>query len=127
MSIRTERVASLIKEELGIIITREFTGPEYGFITVTDVRMSSDLKIAKVYFSIFGPPEMQSKTMEMLGTQKQHIRGEVAHRVRLKFAPALQFYHDTTMDEVDKINKLLNKIHSDEQQHDGTTTSDTES
>jgi ribosome-binding factor A len=118
MSIRTERVASLIKEEIGVIVTREYSGSEYGFITVTDVRMSPDLKIAKVYFSIFGPPEKQSQTMQMLDGQKQHIRGEVAHRVRLKFAPALQFFHDTTMDEVDRINRLINKIHSDEQQHD---------
>lgn len=118
MSIRTERVASLIKHEIGLIVTREFTGAEYGFITVTDVRMSPDLKIAKIYFSVFGSPETQAKTMEMLDGEKQYIRGEVAHRVRLKFAPALQFYHDTTMDEVDKINRLINKIHSDERRDD---------
>jgi ribosome-binding factor A len=53
--------------------------------------------------------------MQMLDEQKQHIRGEVAHRVRLKFAPALQFFQDTTMEEVDKINRLINKIHSNNQ------------
>ena len=114
MSIRTARVASLIKEEIGTIMSREYSSTEYGFITVTDVQMTPDLKIAKIYFSIFGSPDKQAKTMNMLLEQKQHIRGEVAHRVRLKFAPALQFYHDTTMDEVDKINRLINKIHSDE-------------
>jgi ribosome-binding factor A len=111
MSIRTERVASLIKEEIGTIMTREYSGTEFGFITVTDVRMSPDLKIAKIYFSIFGSPEKQANTMKVLNDNKQHLRSEVAHRVQLKFAPALQFYHDTTMDEVDKINKLINKIH----------------
>ncbi len=112
MSIRTERVASLLKEEIGTILSREYSSTEYGFITVTEVHMSPDLKIAKIYFSIFAAPEKQAATMKMLEEQKQHIRGEVAHRVRLKFAPALQFYHDTTMDEVDKINRLINKIHS---------------
>ena len=118
MSIRTERVASLIKEEVGEIILREYRSTAYGFITVTDVTMSPDLKIAKIYFSIFGPPEQQQLTMEMLEEQKQHIRGEVAHRVRLKFTPALQFYHDKTMDEADKINRLISKIHSGDRSRD---------
>lgn len=127
MSIRTERVASLIKEEIGTIVTREYAGTEYGFITVTDVQMTPDLKIAKIYFSIFGSPEKQAKTMAMLLEQRQHLRGEVAHRVRLKFSPALQFYHDTTMDEADKINRLLSKIHSGEQKNGNTTEPGTES
>ncbi|MDL1894093.1 30S ribosome-binding factor RbfA [Sphingobacteriales bacterium CHB3] len=127
MSIRTDRVASLIKEEIGFIVTREYSSTEYGFITVTDVRMTPDLKIAKVFFSIFGTPEKQAKTMEMLDGQKQHIRGEVAHRVHLKFAPALQFYQDTTMDEVDKINRLINKIHSEEQKNGNDSQSKAES
>jgi ribosome-binding factor A len=111
MSIRTERVASLIKEEIGAIMTRDYGSTEYGFITVTEVIMTPDLKLAKVYFSIFGSPEKQEKTMKMLESEKQHIRGEVAHRVTLKFAPSLQFFHDKTMDEADKINRLLSKIH----------------
>lgn len=119
MSIRTERVASLIKEEIGAIILREYSSTAYGFITVTDVSMSPDLKLAKVYFSIFGSQEKQQLTMKMLNDEKQHIRGEVAHRVHLKFAPALQFYHDTTMDEADKINRLLSKIHKNETDEPG--------
>ncbi|HXF99150.1 MAG TPA: 30S ribosome-binding factor RbfA [Bacteroidota bacterium] len=127
MSIRTERVASLIKEEIGALVLREFSGTEYGFITVTDVRMTPDLKIARVYFSVFGTAEKQMKTMAMLEEQKQHIRGWVAHRVRLKFTPALQFYQDTTMEEVDRINRLIKKIHehddSNETNHESGTSS----
>ncbi len=126
MSIRTERVASLIKHEIGAIVLREFSSTEYGFITVTDVRMSPDLKIAKVYFSIFGSVEKQAKTMEMLEDQKQHIRGEVAHRVRLKFAPALHFFQDTTMEEADKINRLIKQIHQRDGSHDGEAEPGTE-
>lgn len=123
MSIRTERVASLIKEEIGALVLREFSGTEYGFITVTDVRMTPDLKIAKVYFSVLGTAEKQMKTMAMLEEQKQHIRGWVAHRVRLKFTPALQFYQDTTMEEVDRINRLIKKIH----EHDDSNETNQES
>ncbi len=113
MSIRTERVASLLKEEIGAILIREFRDPAFGFTTVTDVRMTPDLKIAKVYFSVFGNPDVKAKAMAMLEEQKSHIRGEVGAHLRLKFTPALQFFLDDTLDHVDRINSLIKKIHSE--------------
>ncbi len=113
MTIRTERVASLIKEEMGGILTREYTGSGIGFTTVTDVRMTPDLKIAKVYFSVFGGPDVQGKTMALLEEEKQHIRGLLANHLHLKFIPALQFYLDDTLNHVDRINTLIKKIHDD--------------
>jgi ribosome-binding factor A len=114
MSIRTERVASVIKERIGGILIHDYNDPAYGFITVTDVKMTPDLKIAKVYFSVFGSEEVQERAMKMLEGEKQHIRGLVASHVQLKFAPALQFYLDHTLEEADKINRLINRIHEDE-------------
>ncbi len=111
MSIRTERVASVIKERIGAILIHDYNDPAYGFITVTDVTMTPDLKIAKVYFSIFGSEEIQGRAMKMLEAEKHHIRGLVASHVQLKFAPALQFYLDHTLEEADRINRLINKIH----------------
>ncbi len=113
MSIRTERVASLIKEEIGAILIREYSGTGIGFTTVTDVRMTPDLKIARVYVSVFGGPAAQTKTMGMLEEEKQHIRSLVASRLTMKFIPALQFYLDDTLDHVDRINSLIKKIHDD--------------
>ena len=52
MSVRTERVASLIRHELGTIISRDYSGGELGFSTVTEVRVTPDLKLAKIYISI---------------------------------------------------------------------------
>lgn len=114
MSIRTERVASVIKERIGEILIRDYSDPSNGFITVTDVKMTPDLKIAKVYFSVFGSEEIQERAMKMLEGGKQHIRGLVASYVQLKFAPTLQFYLDHTLEEADRINRLINKIHQDE-------------
>ena len=114
MSIRTERVASVIKERIAAILIHDFNDPALGFITVTDVRMSPDLKIAKVYFSVLGNEEVQAKAMKTLEAEKQHLRGLVASHVQLKFAPTLQFYLDHTLEEVDRINRLINKIHEDE-------------
>ncbi len=113
MSIRTERVASLIKEEIGGILVREYSDKTFGFITVTDVKVTADLKIAKVYFSIFGEAAVQERTMGMLEEEKPRIRGLVASHLRLKFTPALQFFHDNTLDRVDRINHLIKKIHDE--------------
>ena len=118
MSIRTERVASVIKERIGEILIRDYSDPSNGFITVTDVKMTPDLKIAKVYFSVFGSEEIQERAMKMLEGGKQHIRGLVASYVQLKFAPTLQFYLDHTLEEADRINRLINKIHQDERKSD---------
>lgn len=111
MSIRTERVASLIREEVGAILIREFGDRSPGFTTVTDVKMTPDLKIAKVYFSVFGNNEVKKKTLAMLGDEKPHIRQLVGSHLHMKFTPSLQFYLDDTLDQVDRINSLLKKIH----------------
>lgn len=117
MSIRTERVASVIKEEIGALVVRDYNNPAYGFITVTDVRVTADLKIAKVMFSIMGSPEVQKKTMAMLEQERSHIRGMVGRKLSLRFIPDLQFYHDTTMDRVHRINTLINEIHKNDSGH----------
>ncbi len=121
MTIRTERVASLIKEEIGAMLTRELSGSGIGFTTVTDVRMTPDLKIAKIYFSVFGDATVQSKTMTLLEGEKQHMRGILASHLRMKFIPALQFYLDDTLNHVERINTLIKKIHGDDGGTDGST------
>lgn len=120
MSIRPARVASLLKEEIGALLIREYSSPAYGFTTVTDVSVTGDLRIAKVYFSVMGTPEVQRKTMEMLESERSHIRGIVGSHLRMRFVPDLLFFHDTTMDRVDRINTLIREIHrnDDKPKHD---------
>ncbi len=111
MSVRTEKVASLIKHELGEIFQRNFDMNEYGFMTVTEVRVSPDLKIAKVYVSIFGDAKRKERSMELLEQEKGFIRSELGHSIRLKFTPSLIFYLDESLDRAMNINKILNQIH----------------
>ncbi len=111
MSVRMDRVASLIREEVSLIIQREIAGPEYGLMTVTEVRVTPDLKIAKVYVSILGNNGVREKTLGMLEEQKAHIRSLLGARIRLKFTPALTFYLDDTLDRVERINDLIKKTH----------------
>jgi len=81
--------------------------------------MTTDLKIAKVYVSIYGSSEVRERTLARLETEKAHIRTQLALRLNLRFTPALQFYHDDTMDRVENLENLIKKIHAGERQRDG--------
>ncbi len=114
MSLRTDRVASLVKEEAGLFISRELNAPTLGLITVMDVFMTPDLKIAKIYVSILGTPEVKKASMESLEDRKGELRSFIGSHLRLKFTPSIQIYLDETMERVDKINRLIQQIHKDD-------------
>ena len=113
MSVRTEKVSSLVKQLLSEIIQRNFRLEEFGLMTVTEVRMSPDLKNAKVYVSIFGEAERKQKTLATLEGEKKAIRTELGHNIHLKFTPALSFYLDETLDYAMRIEDLIHSIHKD--------------
>jgi ribosome-binding factor A len=113
MSIRTEKVASLVREEIGLILARKYNDGSYGFLTVTDVKMTADLKIARIYVSILGDPEVRARTLKLFKHHNSEIRQELGSRLRLKFTPEAQFYLDETMDRVERINNLIKEIHKD--------------
>jgi ribosome-binding factor A len=118
MSLRTERVASLIKQEVGTYLAREYRDPEYGFLTVTEVRMTPDLRIAKIYVSVMGDSPLKDRTMKMLEDHKSEIRALIGSHLRLKFTPAVQLYMDETLDRVERIDRLIKQIHRDEEGKD---------
>lgn len=113
MSVRTERVASLVKELLSESIQRRFRMEEVGLITVTEVRMSPDLKIAKAYISIFGNTEKKKQTFALLEAGKAGMRSDLGHKLNLKFTPSLSLYLDESLDHAMRIEDLLNKIRKD--------------
>lgn len=114
MTVRMEKVSSVIKHEISGIISREYNSKEYGFITVTDVKMTADLKIAKIYISIFDKGEVRERTLKMLENEKGHIRALLGSNVHLKYTPALQFFIDETLDRVESINNIIKKIHEND-------------
>ena len=113
MSVRTDRVASVVKQEIGTILQKNFTVTDSGLITVTEVRMSPDLKIAKVYVSVFGDAAQKDKGLAFLEEHKSFIRSELGHHVRLKFTPSISFYLDESLDRAMNIESILNRIHKE--------------
>jgi len=112
-TIRQRRVAELVREELAEIIEFEVEDPRLRGITVTDVEMTGDLRLAKVYFTIMGGEEEYEEAFLALGKARGFLRTTLAERVRLRYVPALEFYRDDLLEQARRIDELLEKLHSE--------------
>ncbi|MDA8326160.1 MAG: 30S ribosome-binding factor RbfA [Nitrospiraceae bacterium] len=106
---RSKRVADLLKEEISDIILRRLKDPRLGFVTVVDVSVTDDLRLARVYVSSLKQEE-RDQMIEILKSAKHFIRQELGRRVKLKAIPDLEFYVDTTIEYGSRIDKLLKEI-----------------
>jgi len=106
---RQLRVGELIRHELADMLSRsEIHDPiiEAHMITVPEVRMSADLRVATVYVMPLGGRE-EAAVLDALDRHKRYVRGEISRRVNLKFAPEIRFRIDERFDEAERIEKLL--------------------
>lgn len=103
---RAERVERLAREVLGEAL-QDLKDPRIGFVTVTSVKMSPDLRQAKVFVSVFGPDEARETSMEAIRHAVPHLRATLGREVRLKFLPSLEVIEDTTAAYGERIEQLL--------------------
>ena len=110
-STRQLKVARELQRDLAEIIrSKGMAAWDGAMVTVSEVRVSPDLSVAKVYVSIF-PSEKQDKVMKLLEDNKKAVRGELGRQVasQLRIVPELDFYLDTTLDYAQRIEELLRK------------------
>jgi ribosome-binding factor A len=110
-STRLQKVSRLLQKELGTIFQREshaFCGGK--MVTVTTVRVTPDLGLAKVYLSIF-PSDKGKETLEIIKMQTKAIRFNLGHEIhkQMRVVPELDFYIDDSLDYIEKIDNLLKK------------------
>jgi len=106
---RQLRVGELIRHELADMLSRgEVHDPvvQAHMITVPEVRMSADLRLATIYVMPLGGRD-EKEVLDALDRHKRYVRGEIARRVNLKFAPEIRFRIDERFDEAERIEKLL--------------------
>jgi ribosome-binding factor A len=106
---RQLRVGELIRHALAEMLARGDIHDEVlarHVVTVPEVRMSPDLRLATIYVMPLGGKDLQPVLAALEG-HKRYIRGEIAHAVNLKFAPDIRFLADETFDEADRIERLL--------------------
>lgn len=119
MALRVERVAEQMKKEIAQILQDELKDPRLGagLVTVTGVELSSDLRYAKVYVSIYGDAAQKKEALEGLARATSFVRREVGQRLRLRHTPEIAFKFDASIEHGDHINRLLTQIREKEQGH----------
>lgn len=107
---RSDRVGDVVRKGLGDLLIRGELGIDFGFVTVTRVKMSNDLKNAQVFISIHGDEEEKKKQFSKLMDNKKKMRYLLAKKIDLRFMPTLKLFRDDSLDKSIKIQKLLHEI-----------------
>lgn len=107
---RQEKVAEALKREVSLIIHDELKDPRIGFVTITKVEVTRDLREAKIFFTVLGKDEDYKRTKEALDSSLGFIRRLIAQRIRLRFAPELMFKEDRSSEYSIRIQEVLEEI-----------------
>jgi ribosome-binding factor A len=110
---RSERVSELLLEELSWLIERECKDPRIGFVTLTKVECSKDLRHARVHVSIMGEDEKRKESLRGLESAVGFLKKRIGENLRLKTMPDLVFVLDTSLDHVRRIDELIKDIRKD--------------
>jgi ribosome-binding factor A len=112
---RMRRVDEAIRQVISDALSADLKDPRIGFVTVTDVRTSPDLRHSRVYVSVLGaaggPSEQSEREDTLEGLQSAHgyLQGQIAHQLRLKRTPALEFSYDDTTDRAMRLEALIDE------------------
>jgi ribosome-binding factor A len=107
---RLDRVNQLIKEEVSTLLQRELKDPRLGFVTVTDVETSKDLRQAKVFVSVLGDDKQWAASMAALASARGFVRNWLRHHLDLRVTPDVEFRPDRSMEHAARIQSLLKKV-----------------
>lgn len=109
---RPDRVADQIRGELATLLAREVHDPGIGFITLTRVQISPDLQSARVFYTALGDDKTRTASGRALERAAPFLRRHLGSRLRLKRAPELRFIYDESIAGQDRIEQLLNELHT---------------
>ncbi len=111
---RAERVADLIKTEIAYILMTKANDHRIGFVSITDVFMTADFSLAKVFVSCLGTEEEKKKSMRGLRSAAPFLRSMLAKKMTLKFMPKLRFIRDDSLEQGDMVLKKLATLNQEE-------------
>jgi ribosome-binding factor A len=117
---RPARIGEEIRQELADLLSREVRDPGIGFVTVTHVKVSADLQVARAYWTIMGDLKSRKETSKALERATPFLRRQIAGRLRLKRVPELAFQFDETIERQERIEALLQQIHAEEKPAEST-------
>jgi ribosome-binding factor A len=118
---RLERVNQLIKEEISMLVQRQLKDPRLGFVTVTEVETTADLKQAKVFVSVLGPEEQWASSFKALESARGFVWSWLRRHLDLRTTPEILFRPDRSMEHAAHIQSLLAELKTkaaDKPEHD---------
>jgi ribosome-binding factor A len=108
---RTARLNELVREVLADELEL-ISDTRLGFVTVTGVEVTADLRQATVYYSVFGPDERHEETAEALRSATGHLKAALARQARLKYVPNLTFREDPAVAEGERVEQIIRQLHA---------------
>ena len=111
---RADRVADLIKQEISDILRREAHDPRIANITVTDVKLTDDLRSARIYYVELGKDSLSADVEKGLAKAKGFLKRELGKRLQLRYVPELNFFYDPSFEYGSRIERLLKEARKDE-------------
>ena len=111
---RSDRVGEEIRKEIATMLFGEVHDPRIGFVTITKVMVTKDLRQAKIYFSMIGSEKEKEKTMEGLQSASGYLKKEIGTRLKLRRFPELTFKFDDSLEYASNIEKILKEIENRE-------------
>src|SRR3954469_13467021 len=115
---RPERVGHLLQQRLAELFARGLKDPRIGLVTITGVKMSPDLREARVYWTVHGDPEQRKHTAKGLDKARGFLRREIAAELKLRVTPDLHFTYDEAIDRGERIEQLIREMHDEERTRD---------
>ena len=100
-----------IQQEVSLMISRDMKDRRVGFVTVTGVRLTPDLRHARIFISMMGSEVEKEESLEALNHATGWVRHELGQRIRMKFIPEIVFQMDTSQEYGDHIDRLIDEIH----------------
>jgi ribosome-binding factor A len=114
LSHRTERVAEQIREEVSQILSTEVADPGIGLVTVTRVKVTPDLSLARVYWTLMGDQAERKKTQKALVRAAAYVRHLLSTRMSLRRSPEVVFTFDQAVTAQDRVEEILQELKREE-------------
>jgi ribosome-binding factor A len=114
---RPDRVGDQVRQELAELIAREVHDPGIGFLTITRVKLTPDLQQARVFYTTIGDDRQRAETAKALRRASTFLRRQIGRRLRLKHVPELQFFYDESIERQDRIERIIQDIHTEREEH----------
>lgn len=111
---RADRVSGEVQKELADLLMRKLKDPRLDGVLISGVKMTADLQLANVYFSVSGGEERQQKAQKGLQSATGFIRQELGRRMELRYTPNIRFFYDPSFDYGERIENLIREIRSDD-------------